>query len=251
MRHVLITGASQRLGLYITEYFLQCGWQVHAVTRHASNALQALNCDALNIYELTDYTPDNTVKFIEQFKKNHSSLDLLINNASIYLPDTMPPPASSLHETPTKGVYAHLETNVFYQKLVFIHMQLPALLMNGLSTLVEKAKGNLISITDIYTLNPNESYSLYCSTKAGLQNLTLSMAKKLAPNVRANCILPGPIKFLDSHDDQHKTHVMKETLLSFEGGFDPICKTIQFILDNTYITGECIKVDGGRSLIRA
>ena len=129
-------------------------------------------------------------------------------------------------------------------------MTMPALLMNALQPSLSEAKGNIISITDIYSDNPNPEFSLYCSTKAGLKSLTLSAAKKWAPQIRANCIQPGPLKFLPSHSEAEKDKVIKETLLPFEGGFDPVFKTVEFIIDNDYLTGQCINVDGGRSLVR-
>lgn len=234
MKKVLITGASRRLGLFLSERFLELGWQVHALTRKASAELTNLQHENLIIHELEQYNTARVDHFIAYFHQHYSSLDLLINNASIYEKD---------EQFLSRGVD-------FYNELFFIHMTLPTLLVSGLISELTESNGNIISITDIYADNPNKAYSLYCSTKAGLQNLTLGFAKKFAPHVRANCIQPGPIKFLDEHDDSHKQTVLSETLLASEGGFDPIFKTIKFILDNTYLTGDCIKVDGGRSLVR-
>ena len=107
-----------------------------------------------------------------------------------------------------------------------------------------------MSITDIFSDNPHPAFSMYCSTKAGLQNLTLAAAKKFAPEVRANCIQPGPIQFLPTHTEEQKAQVLSETLLPFEGGFGPVFKALKFIVDNPYVTGSCIKVDGGRSIVR-
>lgn len=234
MKHVLITGASRRLGLFLTKEFLQLGWHVHALTRRASDDLNQQQCDQLTIHELEHYSEASIDHFIAYYHQHHASLDLLINNASIY----------------EKDQQLMISGANFYNELMFVHMTLPALLVSGLISEINEAKGNIVSITDIYADNPNPEYSLYCSTKAGLQNLTLGFAKKLAPNIRANCIQPGPIKFLDEHSEDHKKSVLDETLLPFEGGFEPIFKALKFVLDNHYITGECIKVDGGRSLVR-
>ena len=234
MKTALISGTSRRLGLYLTENLLKDGWYVHAVTRHSSPELLALDCEQLHIHELGEYSEVRVERFIAHLRQSCSTLDLLINNASIYMKDD---------QLMAQGPQ-------FYQSLTFIHMMLPTLLVSGLIDHLNEAKGNIVSITDIYADNPNADYSLYCSTKAGLQNLTLGFAKKFAPKLRANCIQPGPIKFLDEHDEAYKAQILKETPLGIEGGFDPIYKTLQFILNNPYITGACIKVDGGRSLVR-
>jgi len=234
MKKAIVTGASRRLGLYITEALLKRDWQVHAVTRIGSKALRSLNNEHLIIHEIQSYDRDSTLKFISEFRKFSTELDLLVNNASVYEKDI-----AIVNRGPE-----------FYEELFFIHMMFPGLLINGLTRPLANAKGNIVSITDIYADNPNPEYSFYCSTKAGLQNLTIGAAKKYAPHIRANCIQPGPIKFLDDHSEEHKADVLSETLLNFEGGFGPIVETLEFILANNYLTGQCIKVDGGRSLVR-
>ncbi|WP_370980802.1 SDR family NAD(P)-dependent oxidoreductase [Agaribacterium sp. ZY112] len=234
MKTAIITGASRRLGLFLCQQLLDAGWQVEAMTRSASEELQQLACSQLHIHEHFSYDNEQIERVSNALKKRCKSLDLLINNASIYEADEQ-------HEE---------EYLSFYQRLFAIHMQLPALLAKDLETALKKAKGNIISITDIYADNPSAPSSLYCSTKAGLQNLSLGLAKKLAPEVRVNCIQPGPIKFLDEHSEAHKEQVLSETLLASEGGFGPIYETVSFILNNHYLSGSCIKVDGGRSLMR-
>jgi dihydromonapterin reductase/dihydrofolate reductase len=234
MKKAIITGASRRLGLHITKALLKRGWQVHAVTRIGSSALRELNSEHLIVHEIQSYDKAATLKFIADFRRFSSDLDLLVNNASVYEKDS--------------AISARGPD--FYEELFFIHMMFPGLLINGLAKHLSNANGNIVSITDIYADNPNPDYSFYCSTKAGLQNLTIGAAKKYAPTIRANCIQPGPIKFLDDHSEEHKAEVLSETLLNFEGGFDPIVETLEFILDNNYLTGQSIKVDGGRSLVR-
>lgn len=234
MKTAIITGTSQRLGLHLCERLLERDWRVLAITRAASEALNALQSPQLKIYALEEYNTGSVESTCADILSEHDEIDLLINNASIYKPDSFLGDDSALT----------------YQDLIFIHMQMPAMLMDAMQPALNKVKGNIISITDIYSDNPKPDYSLYCSTKAGLKNLTLSAAKKWAPTIRANCIQPGPIKFLPSHTQSDKDKVMSETLLAFEGGFDPVFKTVEFIVGNDYLTGQCINVDGGRSLVR-
>jgi dihydromonapterin reductase/dihydrofolate reductase len=70
----------------------------------------------------------------------------------------------------------------------------------------------------------------------------------LAPNVRVNSIQPGPLLFLPSHSEADKKKVLDNTLLPIEAGFAPIAKTIDYILNNHFVTGAHHKVDGGRSI---
>jgi len=108
--------------------------------------------------------------------------------------------------------------------------------------------GLVINITDIYSERPSTNYIAYCGAKAALANMTLAFAKALAPDIRVNAIQPGPILFLPEHDNQHRQRVLAETPLKVEGGLQPMIDTVKFFRDNPFLTGESIKVDGGRAL---
>ena len=234
---VLITGAGRRLGFFLTEAFLINGWHVIAFTRqHGLQDLHNMKSAKLTVMELNDYSEKEINQAVHSVKRAFSHIDAIIHNASVYEAD----------EFHLNDFYA------FYEKLFHVHMRVPAQINFELHTLMHGAKtpGNIIHITDIYAENPNPDYALYCSTKAGLESLSKSFAKKYAPHIRVNSIQPGPIKFLEEHDQQHKDLVMSETLIKSEGGFLPIYKAIISLIDNHYITGTHIKVDGGRSLNR-
>ena len=236
LRTILITGTSQRLGLFLTDQFLQADWRVVALTRRTSLALESLSDDRLIVYELGEYREANIENTIHLIRKKIDRLDAMVHNASIYQKDSE---------------YHHNLTG-FYENLFNIHMALPAQLNYGLVDLLsnEQRPGNIIHITDVYANNPNQNYALYCSTKAGLENLSQGFAKKFAPGVRVNTIQPGPIQFLDAHSEEDKQAVLSDTLLSYEGGFLPIYQAVCSVIDNAYITGSAIKVDGGRTLGR-
>jgi len=232
---ILISGASRRLGLFLTRQFLANGCRVIALTRSISTELA--ECEQLgdvSIYALDYYCSRQVKHFIEQIKQKEKSVDAIIHNASTF---------------ETDGAIFSAE---HYQSMFLVHMALPAQLNLGLLPLLNQADetANIVHITDIFAENPNPNYALYCSTKAAAENLAKGFAKKYAPKVRVNTIQPGPIKFLPSHSEEAKTKVLAETLLSYEGGFMPVFQAITAILENPYMTGASIKVDGGRALGR-
>ena len=233
----LITGAGRRLGLFLTKAFLDDGWRVIAFSRNdlAADDL-ALKRENLTVIALGDYSEDSVRSATEHAKKAFSKIDVVIHNASIYERD----------DTHSDDFYD------FYEQLFHVHMRVPAQINHALQDrLFDKhSPGNIIHITDIYVDNPNADYALYCSTKAGLESLSKSFAKRLAPGVRVNAIQPGPIKFLEEHTVAQKNDVLDQTLLETEGGFLPIYQAVLSIVNNPYITGISIKVDGGRSLGR-
>ncbi|MCC5879989.1 MAG: SDR family NAD(P)-dependent oxidoreductase [Idiomarina sp.] len=231
----LITGASRRLGLHMTQSLLAKGWKVVVFTRAYAGELAAINNPNLHCIECDALDDKSVNQAIEQVKAQVQHLDLLLHNASIYEKD--------------EGYQATL--SAFYDDLYAIHMKLPARLNYALAGLLKasiREQGNIIHITDIYVDNPNPDYALYCSTKAGSENLMISFAKQLAPKVRVNAIQPGPVKFLPEHSSAEQDSVLAETLLAVEGGFEALEKAIYAILDNHYMTASVIRVDGGRAM---
>lgn len=228
MKTAVITGTGRRLGAYLAEQLSRSDYKVIGLTRNA-NPKQ----DYLQQIEVDYQNPESTGAAAEQLRNMLPSLDLLIHNASLFEKDAM-------HQQ---------DSMTFYQALFAIHMQMPAQLNQLLLPLLQASdQGNIIHITDIYAENPNPSFSLYCSTKAGLENLMKSAAKAYAPQVRVNSIQPGPIQFLPEHSQAEKQQVMQQTLIADEAGFEPILKGVRFLVDNPFVTGLSLKIDGGRAL---
>ena len=233
MPHILITGASRRLGLYLSESFIKTGWQVTAITRNASPELNQIDSPNLTIMELDYRKPELLAGACQEL--NDKVIDVIVHNASYFEPDK-----SDVTES-LNQLQAMLQT----------HIELPFLLNNLLKDALKRsANANIIHMTDIYVDNPNERFSNYCASKAGLENLSKSFAKIFAPDIRVNTIQPGALAFLPDHSDEAKAKVLEKSLLKIEAGFEPVLKTIHSILDNPFITGTAIKVDGGRSICR-
>lgn len=92
-------------------------------------------------------------------------------------------------------------------------------------------------------------YSGYYVAKAGVKALTETFALELAPdNILVNSIAPGPILAPDAFDDEARQRVEEATPLGRWGGADEIAKTVIALVDSDFITGETIRVDGGRHL---
>ncbi|MDF3124393.1 SDR family NAD(P)-dependent oxidoreductase [Rheinheimera sp. 1928-s] len=228
MKTAVITGTSRRLGAYLAEKLSAEGYQVFGLTRQLNPEQQYLT------QIVVDYqSADSVMSAIHQLQQQNS-IDLLIHNASLFEKDEL---------------HAH-DSIQFYQALFAVHMQLPALLNQHLAPQIATTQGCglIVHITDIYSENPNPAFSLYCSTKAGLENLMKSAAKAYAPKIRVNSIQPGPIMFLPEHSNSEKQQVMQQTLIAEEAGFEPIFQGVRFLIDNKFVTGLSLKIDGGRSL---
>ncbi|USD38587.1 MULTISPECIES: SDR family oxidoreductase [Ferrimonas] len=228
----VVTGVGRRLGRYLTEQLLERGYRVFGQyhTSHISTPAES----SLHLTQVDFRDSAALERWCQQILALTDRVDLLINNASVYQADA---------DTASAGLAQLTQCHQ-------IHLQAPYLLMMHLNERLKVAKGQIVNLTDIYIHHPNEEYSLYCATKAGLDSLTQSWARSLAPAVRVNSIEPGPILFLEEHSQAYRQQILARTLLQVEGGLEPIWQALWMLVNNPYMTGARIPVDGGRSVAK-
>ena len=236
MQHdpIFITGAGRRVGHYLAQQFHAHGYPVIAHYRSSTPEIEKLAALGITLVQGDFLCPTQVESLATQVTEGCTRLRAIIHNASCFYP------------TPRDSATTTVEAlDDFYQ----VHMRAPALLNERLyPRLTQSAQADIVSITDIYAQRPNPAYDMYCASKAGLLNLTLSYAKRWAPKVKVNAIAPGPIWFLPEHSQAYREQVLAKTPLGIEGGPQPIFSAIKSLLDNPFITGTCLTVDGGRSL---
>ena len=234
----VITGGARRLGYYISQSLLERGYQLFVLYRSRTEELKQLELKGAITLQVDLADPDNLHSAIVHLRTHAPTVNVLVNNASEFYPDS--------RDT--------LDLATQTSRLFQINCIAPLMLMDGLkpqldsASLTEGTSSLIVNITDIFAERPNPRFASYCASKAALSNLTLSYAGKLAPNVRVNAIMPGPIKFLPSHTEQQRKQVLSETLLPREGGFESVVIQLLALIDNEFITGAQIPVDGGRRL---
>jgi len=108
--------------------------------------------------------------------------------------------------------------------------------------------GAIVNIADTAAERPWRGYLPYSVAKAGIVALTRGLAKELAPEVRVNAIAPGPIVFPEDFDTAARDREIARTLLRREGDPQNIADAVVALIENDYITGVLLPVDGGRSL---
>ena len=167
------------------------------------------------------------------FRQKFDRLDLLLNSASNFfstpLPDVTEEQWDSLVNTNLKGT--------------FFTMQEAARIM-----LKQEFVSRIISITDIAADLVWRNFAPYTVSKAGIQHLTKVFAKTYAPAILVNSIAPGTVTINPANDMETLQEVVKKIPLQRQGDPLDIIRTLLFLLESDYITGQIIHVDGGRLL---
>lgn len=234
---VLITGAGRNVGAYMAWRFLEADYPVVAHYRRLTDEVEALAAADARIVQGDFDGPTSIQAIAADVRAATPRLRAIIHNASSFAP------TAAAADTAAEQ----------FQQFYNVHMLAPFLLNRALADcLIGRAHepADIVHITDIYADNPAVEYDAYCATKAGLQNLALSAAKRLAPAVKVNVVQPGPIDFQDWHQQEQRQQVLATTPLAQAGGPAAIFIAIQAILDNPFQTGAVIAVDGGRRLGR-
>jgi len=93
-----------------------------------------------------------------------------------------------------------------------------------------------------------KGYTPYYVSKASVAALTETLALEFAPEILVNAVAPGPIAPPPNLTPEENARVIEATPLARWGGAEEIAKTVLFFVETDFVTGECIRVDGGRHL---
>ena len=170
---------------------------------------------------------------VQEATRREKSVDVLINSASLF------------YKTPFKTVQ---ESD--WDKLVDTNLKGPFILSKEIGNkMAEGPGGKIINIADWSGIRPYKDYAPYCASKGGLITLTKSLARDLAPKVQANAIAPGPVLLPPDFTEEEKQAVIRKTVLGRIGDPSDIASAVIFLLENDFINGTTLVVDGGRSLV--
>ncbi len=240
-KSALVTGAANRLGARIARTLHQNGANLIIHYHTSSTAARAL-AGALNqVRKNSAVTLSAELSSVAELEalaaqacNAFDGLDILVNNASSFYP--------------TK--FGQIDQQA-WDDLLATNFKAPLFLSQACYPALQKSSGCIINMVDIYAVLPLNQHSIYCSAKAANQMLVKSLAMELAPEVRVNGIAPGAI--LWPGDDKAVSARQQQTIveqvpLKRTGTPQAIADTALFLATSDYITGEIIRVDGGRLL---
>jgi pteridine reductase len=240
-KSVLITGGAKRVGAAICRRLHAAGANLMLHYRTSAGEARLLQAelnhtrpDSVSLIQADLLDLHKLASVVEQTLQAFGRLDALVNNASSFFPTTV----GEITETQ-------------WNDLIGTNLQVPLFLAQAAAPALKKAQGAIVNLSDIHAERPLKNYVVYSIAKAGLEGLTRSLARELAPEVRVNAVAPGPILWPDdeSFDELSRQRIISHTPLKREGTPDDIARAVHFLLaDANYITGETINVDGGRNM---
>jgi pteridine reductase len=108
-----------------------------------------------------------------------------------------------------------------------------------------------VNLGDWADARPYLDYAAYFPSKAAIPGLTRTFAVELGtrnPRVRVNAVLPGPVMLPDDMHPDEKAAVVNATLVKREGSPEHVVRAVLHFIDNDFVTGACLPVDGGRTV---
>ena len=239
-KNALITGAAKRIGASISRNIHEAGYNVgihyNSSKKDAKKLCEELNAKRAGSAQIfkADITKVSDAKsLVNSFLKWGGKLDLLINNASSFYP------------TPIGSV-----TEENWNDLIGTNLKGPLFISQEASVSLKKNKGSIINLVDIHIKSPPKDHAVYIAAKAGLEILTRSLARDLAPEVRVNGISPGAILWPEGElDAPTKDKILDSIPLKRKGNPQDISDCVLFLVNSaSYISGQIISVDGGKSI---
>ncbi|MGA6099314.1 dihydromonapterin reductase [Stutzerimonas marianensis] len=229
---ILITGAGQRIGLHCAERLLDAGQPVIISYRSHRPGVDRLRERGATTLHADFSGAEGIMAFIEALREQTPALRAIVHNASGWQREE-----------------AGREAEVF-QRMFEVHMLAPYLInLHCADLLRHGGPADIVHISDDVTRAGSKKHIAYAASKAGLDNLTLSFAASLAPAIKVNGIAPALIQFNEGDDEAYRRKALAKSALGIEPGAEVIYQSLRYLLDNPYVTGTTLAVNGGRHLV--
>ena len=228
----LVTGAAARVGRAIALELGRAGARV-AVHYRSSRAEAEETARMLGGAPLIegDQTRD-AARIVREAAEKLGGLDLLVCSAAQF----EKAPAESL-------------SRERFEAMLAANLTGPFLLMQAALPWLRQSRGSIVNLVDLCgTAQVWKGYAHYAASKAGLAALTRLLALEWAPEVRVNAVAPGSVLFPDALSQEDRDRLVRRIPLQKAGTPQDVARTVLFLANSPFITGEIVTVDGGRSV---
>jgi len=234
---VLITGAAKRLGKAMAYHLASRGWNI--AIHYNSSEEEALKLrnelsksfpdQQFELFKANLEKADEVEQLVPEVTNKMQVIDLLINNASVFEP-------SAIRKTSTDLLDRQMNVN----------FRAPLILSKMFASIFKS--GMIVNITDTRIVTNQSSHAAYSISKKALWELTKMTALEFGPGIRVNAIAPGLTLPPIEKGDDYLIKLSEKIAMKRPGGINPIIKSLDFIIENDYLTGQLIFCDGGENL---
>lgn len=235
----LVTGAARRVGAVLARALHAAGYDVALHYRRSTDAARALadelqqqrddSCLLLQA-DLADLS--SLPRLVAQTTDRFGRLDALVNNASAFYPTPIG------EATPAQ-----------WQDLFASNAQAPFFLCQAAIPTLRQTHGSIVNLVDIYAERALAGHPIYVMAKAALMAMTRTLALDLGPDIRVNGVAPGAVLWPEDSSPGGRQKMLERTPLKRAGVPDDVASAVLWLLrDAPYVTGQIIRVDGGRTL---
>jgi NAD(P)-dependent dehydrogenase (short-subunit alcohol dehydrogenase family) len=234
-RTALVTGAGRRVGRAIAVALGGRGMRVAVHYNAAADGaretvkqIEAAGGEA-DIISADLTRAESASSLIDAVVSTFGSLDVLVNSAAVML--RMP--------------FGEI-TPAQWDEVMALNLRAPFFLAQAAAPHLRAARGVIVNIADLAAFETWPGYVPHGTSKAGIVYVTRALAKILAPEIRVAAVAPGTVLLPPEFDPVQTEHLRETTPLQRHGDPSDVTRTVLFILDSDYLTGETILVDGGR-----
>ena len=235
----LVTGSARRIGRAVALELARRGARlaVHYRTsadaaRDTLDSIRELGVDA-ELFQADLVEQGQLSGLIDAVRSRFGTVHILVNNASVFAPGTL---EETTHQMWDEQMHANARAPFFVAQSCAAMMR-------------ESGRGKIVNIADPAGERIWPGFFPYSVSKAALLGVTQGLAKALAPEIQVNAVAPGPVHFPDYYTEEQKNSAIARTLLKRAGSPDDVVRAVVFLIENDYVTGEVLHVDGGRHIL--
>lgn len=237
-RVALVTGGARRIGRALSLALARAGADVVVdYFRSAEEAeetaaeITAMGRRAIAVHADVSLKPE-VQRLIRRTDDTFGRLDVLVNSASMF------------ESVPFLGI-----AEEDWDRVLGVNLKGPFLTAQAAAPLLRRdGVGLIVNLADLSAFRPWPSYAHHSVSKAGLVHLTRVLARALAPDIRANAIAPGTVLPPEGVSPEELRRDRERTVLKRLGSPDHVVQALHYLVENDFVTGETLVVDGGRML---
>lgn len=235
---VLITGAAKRIGKFMSLHLAKRGYNIAIHYNSSKNAAVELKNSLQKQYANQSFkifysdlsNTQDCDELIDQVLECFESIDILINNASVF----------------EVGIVQETSIELFESQMN-VNLLAPFILSRNYA--INCKQGIIVNFLDTRITSNSNSHAAYSISKVALAHLTKMSALEFAPQIRVNGIAPGATLPPENQGQEYLLNLALKTPMKKPGGIDPVLKSLDYIIDNKNLTGQILFCDGGEQLL--